>query len=120
MGSSVIPPRLVDGRSALEWNRIALRAIVAAAAGGVVLFLSSFVDLDLVRLPIGLGAGAVVVVASVVMGVAGIEGLGASSRERRAGYTTVFGANLDLWQLDPATGAVVRRPSGLADHETDL
>jgi hypothetical protein len=34
----------------------------------------------------------------------------AVGRERDAGYTTLYGSWLKLWQLDPKTGEVLRRP----------
>jgi hypothetical protein len=31
-------------------------------------------------------------------------------KERKAGYTTLYGMHYEYWQLDPRTGAVLRRP----------
>jgi hypothetical protein len=41
---------------------------------------------------------------------AGVSGIRAELRERQAGYTTLRNKYRRLWQLDPATGAVIRRP----------
>ena len=62
----------------------------------------------------------VVIVAVVVLGLAccvrlaraAISEMRAEGRERAAGYTTLLRSRRyrNLWQLDPKTGGVVRRP----------
>jgi hypothetical protein len=41
---------------------------------------------------------------------AGANGWARAIEERDAGYTTTFGDQKHLWQLDPKTGSVIRRP----------
>jgi hypothetical protein len=52
------------------------------------------------------------VVCGVRAGRAAISEMRAEGRERAAGYTTLLRSRRyrNLWQLDPRTGGVVRRP----------
>jgi hypothetical protein len=60
---------------------------------------------------ITLGGLLVVIIAVCMVGIhAGIEWARTEIRERDAGYTTQYGKRYELWQLDPTTGDVLRRP----------
>ncbi len=48
--------------------------------------------------------------ALIVSSQARMAELRARRLERAAGYTTEFGQGRDLWQLEPRTGVVLRRP----------
>ena len=104
------PPQLLPGRPALEYSSLILRSIAIGIAMTLVMGFGFFVLPEPVRSVVttaalfgGLGAAA-------GMGWAGILGWHTARRERRAGYTTMYGSYLDAWQLDPKTGEVLRRP----------
>lgn len=107
---AVRPPRLLPGRSSLEE---ALRNPPLNNAGIVfilaVVLASAVLD------------GAARYVADIALGIAGLTAVLLASRARwaslqmdrresEAGYTTRCGSHQELWQLEPRTGAVLRRP----------
>lgn len=104
------PPQLLPGRSALGWNRIILRALLVGVAMCGLAGLGYFV----VPAPLGGLVGMAAMVVAIGSGVVGfgasVAGARAESRERAAGYTTVYGRKFAYWQLDPDTGAVLRAP----------
>ena len=104
------PPQLLPGRPALDYSWFILRSIAIGIAMTLVMMLGFFVLPEPVR--------SVVTTAALLGSLGGAAGLGWASilgwhtarRERRAGYTTIYGSYLDAWQLDPKTGEVLRRP----------
>ena len=110
MAVPATPPHLLPGRPALAWSWLILRSMVTGFLTTLVMMFGFFVAPAPIRpavttaaLLVGLGAGAVLMYAS-------IRGWRMALRERNAGYTTTFGDHPNLWQLDPMTGEVLRRP----------
>ena len=103
------PPPLLPGRSARGWMRIGVGALGGGMVIPVLIFLGAglaqpFKDFVMAgSFLVGLGIGAVGAWAFV-------NSNGAVLRERDAGYTTLYGMFIHLWQLDPRTGEVLRRP----------
>ena len=112
------PPRLLPGRSALAWHRLYLQAGLFAMAGTLVLAFGFLVLADPLRLPIGWAGGLSVMVAGVRMLYVSRKAYEVRTRETRAGDTTIYNYHLDLWQLDPNTGAVLRQPRGMPDSQS--
>lgn len=105
-----VAPRLLPGRSAKYWMRIAVGSMGAAITIVVVIALVGSALQQPVR---GAVTGLLLVIGIVVTVAAfaaALASLATSRRERAAGYTTLYGEKRDLWQLDPTTGAVLRRP----------
>src|SRR6478672_1149355 len=106
------PPKLQPGRTAMWWVR---RSVVASTLGGLLVALMTAV---VYGMPLGHTRTALLVLIAVLGGVVGLAlvliGVGwatANRREAAAGYTTVYDRQrVALWQLDPASGAVIRRP----------
>ena len=109
------PPALLPGRSARALSRLVM-ASWAVSGIGVAWALTAAVRGPQLHVPSLLLA---VVVA--VFGVAAVAALpvnlwarrrlrARTTRELAAGYTTLPGRAYDHWQLDPKTGAVLRRP----------
>ena len=108
-GETARPPELLPGRSALEevrrwekWSVVLVVSALAVVAASFLGFEARAVLIAVLALPGMAGA--------VVSSQARMAELRARRREREAGYTTEFGEGRDLWQLEPRTGAVLRRP----------
>jgi hypothetical protein len=105
------PPRRLPGTSAGQWNERAFRASIA-----LIIFVLPAVPSSLLPEPLK-----TLIVVGCSVGLVGAGALGiwavveryqAMNREREAGYTTLgYPDRQSLWRLDPATGAVVLRPS---------
>ena len=104
-------PALIPGRSAYAENRVmGIWVLVAAAC-----FVAELAVIALVQCPARDIAVPCVTAAAVLAGIALFRATlrvnAALRRERAAGYTTSYGDRYQhLWQLDPDSGAVVRRP----------
>ena len=61
------------------------------------------------RLVFGTGATASIIIGALAMHPH-VNLYFAEVREAKAGYTTTYGYRMDLWQLDPKTGEVLRAP----------
>ena len=106
------PPRLIEGRSAFAELRDAMRTLlVIVPLFAAQLVLINVDDGSAIRgslLPV---VGFVVVILSFALLALLLRMRSAISRERNRGYTTTyFAAYRELWQLDPTTGEVIRRP----------
>ena len=105
------PPDLLPGRSALEEVEFGLKlraagiALVFAVLGAAAVF-------DGPPRVVVVWALAIPGIAAAILSTrAWYASMRAEKREREAGYTTEFDiAGKDLWQLDPKTGIVLRRP----------
>lgn len=103
------PPPLLPGRSSLSWSRLFLKAAAVAAPAVLLMPPASGLggpardDLLTLLLVVGVSAAVVGLIASI-----GMSQMDAA--EHRAGYTTSYGKWFSLWQLDPKTGEVLRRP----------
>jgi hypothetical protein len=81
-------------------------AIAAIAAIGYAFFLAP----EAWRQPLA-GTALLAVLAAGTAGIySSIQGVRRAGRERDRGYTTTYGDHRQLWQLDPGTGEVLRRP----------
>lgn len=107
--SKATPPVLRPGASAIDWVRRWLGACVFAvpavllmpfAASAAEPTRSALLGLALI---VALGAGATMI-------FSGVQWIRTEAREREDGCATQFGKHPELWQLDPKTGAVLRRP----------
>lgn len=110
-------PHLVPGHSALWWLTGLMITLPLVLIDLVCILIASY-GLPLsspIRNAVVYLGGACEIVCGIVM-FAGLWGmLRAVKRERHAGYTTHYAPAFvgrgywDLWQLDPETGAVIRR-----------
>ena len=104
-----VPPPLVPGRSARGWMSIAVVCTLAELPVLALIVLGAMLPQpykDLAHsglLLVGLGTCG-------VGGWAAVNSNSAIMRERDAGYTTLYGMFIHLWQLDHRTGEVLRRP----------
>lgn len=105
------PPRLLPGRSALRWTRLAFLASVACLLGIFSIVATSALA------PGGGPRELMITVESVVAIVAILGGFAFTWKavyrefdEMAVGYTTRFGRLFAYWQLDDRTGEVLRRP----------
>jgi hypothetical protein len=105
------PPELLPGRSALEEAGRSWK-IDLAGIGVVLLMVVSAAALNNPARSIALAALLVPGLMLTIVGYRSWMGMNRRKRrERQAGYTTLYdSAGIDLWQLDPRTGAVIRRP----------
>ncbi len=109
------PPQLLPGKSAYERRKKLWLAPTlgfsgcAGIAGCALLHVAAGVQ---VPVPIWVIVFGLTFSGSVVIFVLGVPWGAAKDRERRAGYTTLFGFSntVDLWQLDYRSGEVLRRP----------
>lgn len=111
IGTTSKPPSLVDQRPAIAWMSLLGYLLVGAVLDAGLLGVAFFVANGSLRT---LLAAIALVIAAVITSVGSCVSVAATRagrRERRAGYTTLYGGPNDLWQLDPTTGDVVRPPS---------
>jgi hypothetical protein len=101
---------MIPGRSALEEEDRNLQFRLVCLACILVLAASAAILPDPLR-ELGILGGAVGAVFTVPLWYgATMASMRAEDSERHAGYTTLYDrANCDLPQLDPKTGAVIRR-----------
>lgn len=108
-------PQLLAGRSALFWAKRQTSSLMGAMACLPFMVVGSQLDLAARQVVVLLALAGVLAFAARAAH-AGIRLSPAARRERAAGYTTLFSRRYqDLWQLDPHTGAVVRRPNAVRD-----
>jgi len=106
----VVPPALLPGRTANYWILRSAICVFVALAGLVGMLVGSNVP-GQVGSVIVVGSCAWTVFWGALCSRAGVGAIVVERRERAAGYTTLFaGQYRRYWQLDPKTGAVVRRP----------
>lgn len=104
------PPDLVDGDSALGLARLGLMSLAAGALVAIGIPAARFLLPESAWEP---AMAAILLVVLVLAGAgirAGVLLANAMDREKEVGYTTLHGVHRDLWQLDPKTGEVLRRP----------
>lgn len=108
------PPALLEGKSARHYAEIVQLCAIPIALAAVVMIVSALtMSASVLGSGLALGAVVVVIVAGIGVAYAAIRFSKAHQRERAAGYTTVGGAvrrGLDLWEIDPQTGDVIRMP----------
>ena len=110
MSQSESPPPLLPGRSALSWTRVG-GLCLAGALAAFGLGLAGLLLLPMpARMIVSVAAFAVICVLGSGLILASLKESRATIRENAAGYTTVYQRHYELWQLNPRTGAVVRRP----------
>jgi hypothetical protein len=108
-------PRLLGGRSALFWAKRQTNSLIGAMLCLPFMVAGSQLD-ALARQIVVLMALAGLLALAARAAHAGIRLSPAARQERAAGYTTLSSRRYqDLWQLDPHTGAVVRRPNAARD-----
>ena len=106
---SDMPPALLPGRSAWGWMRIAVACMLTGLPVLALIVLGAMLPQPYKDL----GLSGLLLVGLGICGVGGwaaVNGNAAAVRERDAGYTTLYGMFIHLWQLDHRTGEVVRRP----------
>ena len=103
------PPALLPGRTAWGWMRIGVASLLACAPMLALIWFAAGLPDPLKNLAM---LGILVVVFGLsAAGLSGfINALRTGLRERQAGYTTLYGAMIDSWQLDHRTGEVLRMP----------
>jgi hypothetical protein len=110
MDADAVTPVLLPGRSARYWQGVIRRVSIAALAlwpVAIVLMVLTFA----LKLPfwgflVPLAVGTIV---SMAVRVTLLTGIPREKAEVAAGYTTLDGAHINLIQLDPENGEVVRR-----------
>lgn len=103
-------PTLQKGRTARSWMRLMAVGLAGGALCGLGIPAARLVLPQQAWEP-AMGAILFVVLVFAAIGLwASLRTFGAIEREREAGYTTLHGRYFELWQLDPKTGEVLRRP----------
>ena len=103
------PPPLLPGRSSVEWMRRFLKACVVGVPAVLLMPVASGLPEPL-RDTVLVVLGVCGIAASAVGINAGFQNGRMEIAERDAGYTTQYGKRFELWQLEPRTGEVLRRP----------
>lgn len=103
------PPQLLPGRTAYSWTGW-WTASFFLALPGLPFVLAGLLDSPIASLIADLGGASVIAWALIGTGAAA-KSLVTGRREVKAGYTTLNGRGYRrFWQLDPKTGAAIRRP----------
>ena len=103
------PPRLLPGRTAYGWASITVKSAVVGTPMVVLIVVAALLPEGL-REIVQPAAAVVGLVAVAILIWAGLGQGRAELAEIAAGYTTLYHQNRELWQLDPKTGEVLRRP----------
>jgi hypothetical protein len=105
------PPTLLPGPTAYDLVRRQTLWLIASVLVLPFIGLGSLLSQPMRGIVIG-ALVVLLVVCGVRGGRAAISEMRAEGRERAAGYTTLLRSRRyrNLWQLDPRTGGVVRRP----------
>jgi len=103
------PPPLLPGKTAMYWVKRFLKVSVVVIVAVLLMPVASLLPVPS-RLLV-LGFLLVIILTGCTLGIhASVQSGRAELRERNAGYTTQYRARYELWQLDPTTGDVLRRP----------
>ena len=105
-----VPPHLIAGRSALWWTRATLLGVGVAGLLIILGAVASYLAPHPTPGWLPLMAGAILVLAPLSFVAPGLARIRTTRREAEAGYTTLWYRYYHLWQLDPKTGEVLRRP----------
>jgi len=103
------PPTLLPGRSANHWFRIGFRYLCLAVGSPLLMTMSALVQSPLREVVIAVCLVLSLTFCAALLRVA-FAVSAAAVRERKAGYTTLYGRYYAYWQLDHKTGEVLRRP----------
>jgi hypothetical protein len=103
------PPRLMIGPSAFAWMRWVRRVLLALTVSIVLLWLAFQFPSPQRDRPVDDALGASLgLLACAIYGVIKLRRV--QENELYLGYTTLQGRWLEYWQLEPKTGAIIRRP----------
>jgi hypothetical protein len=112
-GGPDAPPQLLPGPSAWLWIRRQVFGFLGALIFAPIMVVGSLLDAPIRHIVVVVGFGGLMVF-GIWAGYASLKSMPVIRRENAAGYTTLIGRQYGrFWRLDPNSGVVVRRPTGM-------